>query len=269
MADLQWFEMHPPRGLDLAAVTALVRPLADRPRTGFGGGVPLVAFEVWNIGGQIRYLLGVDHRLARSVPVELAAQLPGLAFVLVRWTVRPVLRLAADVRLHGTTAPLRLDTASAVSAGLLARLREVDHSHEAAVVQWVLGPAHPRRARPTQFSVAVRELPGPTALPLGLHHMSARPPVVHEEALQPGDQLLAYADGVTDAVNDEGERFGVDRLIDLVGRALNDELPAPESMRRLVRAVVTHQFEGLQDDATAVLLQWQPPGHALAPRRRP
>ena len=29
---------------------------------------------------------------------------------------------------------------------------------------------------------------------------------------------------------------------------------------RLVRAVVEHQFEELQDDATAVLVQWQPRG---------
>lgn len=153
MADLQWFEMHPPCNIDLAAVTALVRPLADRPRAGLGG-VPLVAFEIWAVGSQIRYLLGVDHRLAQTVPAELKAQVPRLGLVPVKRTVRPMLRMAADVRLHGTTAPLRLDTAPAVSAGLLAALQELDGSQEAAVVQWVLGPAHSRRTRLTPFSVA-------------------------------------------------------------------------------------------------------------------
>jgi hypothetical protein len=116
---------------------------------------------------------------------------------------------------------------------------------------------------------AVKELPGPTALPLGLHHLTGREPTVHEENLQPADRLLVYTDGVTDAYNEAGERFGLGRLLDLVQRALNDELPAPESMRRLVRAVVEHQFEELEDDATAVLVQWQPPGYVLPPGLRP
>jgi serine phosphatase RsbU (regulator of sigma subunit) len=111
---------------------------------------------------------------------------------------------------------------------------------------------------------AVKELPGPTALPLGLGHMSGRSPYAHEERLQPGDQLLAYTDGVTDGVNAEGERFGVTRLIDLVVRALHDELPTPETMRRLVSTVVAHQHDGLQDDATAVMLDWRPSRNPLA-----
>lgn len=155
MADLQWFEVNPPRELDLAAVTAAVRPLADRPRTGLGGSVPLVVFELWGVGGEVRYLLGVDHRLGTTAPVELTAQLPRLGLVPVKRLVRPVTGLAAEVRLHSTSAPLRLDMASSVSAGLLAVLRELNGSHEAAVVQWVLGPAHPRRKRPTPFNVAV------------------------------------------------------------------------------------------------------------------
>jgi serine phosphatase RsbU (regulator of sigma subunit) len=113
---------------------------------------------------------------------------------------------------------------------------------------------------------AVKELPGPTALPLGLNHMSSRSPFAHEEQLQTGDRLLAYTDGVTDAVNAEGERFGLPRLTDLVERALHDELPAPETMRRLVSAVVAHQDDGLQDDATAVLLEWRPSRNPLGHR---
>lgn len=111
---------------------------------------------------------------------------------------------------------------------------------------------------------AVRELPGPTALPLGLGHLARRRPWVHEEMLHPGDRILAYTDGVTDAVNSEGERFGLGRLTDLVGRALHDELPAPETMRRLVGAILAHQYDELQDDATAVLLEWRPPRSPLA-----
>jgi serine phosphatase RsbU (regulator of sigma subunit) len=116
---------------------------------------------------------------------------------------------------------------------------------------------------------AIRELPGPTALPLGLGHLSGRPPGVHEELLHPGDRLLAYTDGVTDAMDLDGERFGLDRLLDLVQRALNDELPTPETMRRLVRAVVAHQNGELQDDATALFLEWRPSRSPLSHLRPP
>jgi hypothetical protein len=106
---------------------------------------------------------------------------------------------------------------------------------------------------------AIRELPGPTALPLGLGHLSPRRPAVHEEELHPGDRILAYTDGITDARGADGVRFGVDRLVDFVNRALNDRLPTPETMRRLVRAVVAHQDGGLEDDASAMFLEWRPP----------
>jgi hypothetical protein len=111
---------------------------------------------------------------------------------------------------------------------------------------------------------AVKELPGPTALPLGLGNLSRRRPAVHSEMLHPGDRILAYTDGVTESTDVDGERFGLDRLLDFVERALNDQLPTPETMRRLVRAVVSHQLDDLKDDATAVLLEWRPPRSPLA-----
>ena len=111
---------------------------------------------------------------------------------------------------------------------------------------------------------AIRELPGPTALPLGLGHLTAARPEVYEEELHPGDRILAYTDGITDARSADGERFGLDRLVDFVDRALNDGLPSPETMRRLVRAVLAYQDEQLDDDATAMFLEWRPPHLPLA-----
>ncbi|MBE1485816.1 PP2C family protein-serine/threonine phosphatase [Plantactinospora soyae] len=104
----------------------------------------------------------------------------------------------------------------------------------------------------------VRELPAPTALPLGLNYLSADGPRVVEEMLHPGDQLLLYTDGVIEARSETGEMFGIDRLVDLVTRALADGLPTPESMRRLVGAILRHQNDRLQDDATALFVEWTP-----------
>jgi phosphoserine phosphatase RsbU/P len=110
----------------------------------------------------------------------------------------------------------------------------------------------------------VKALPAPTALPLGLGHLGDPIPGVDEEALQPGDQILLYTDGVTEARTDDGEFFGRDRLVDFVTRTLADRVPAPETLRRLVHAILDHQHENLQDDASAVLIEWRPAGWRAA-----
>jgi serine phosphatase RsbU (regulator of sigma subunit) len=103
----------------------------------------------------------------------------------------------------------------------------------------------------------IKILPGPTALPMGLWHMSSNGPRIVVEALHPGDQVLTYTDGVIEARTATGELFGVDRLVDFVNRALSDQLPLPETMRRLVHAILTYQHDQLQDDASAVMVQWK------------
>jgi phosphoserine phosphatase RsbU/P len=108
----------------------------------------------------------------------------------------------------------------------------------------------------------VKELPTPTALPLGLGHLDNPIPVVTEESLQPGDRILLYTDGVTEARTAAGEYFGIDRLRDFVNNALNDQFPAAETMRRLVHAILAHQNDDLQDDASAALIEWRPTAHA-------
>jgi serine phosphatase RsbU (regulator of sigma subunit) len=82
--------------------------------------------------------------------------------------------------------------------------------------------------------------------------------VVHEEVLEPGDRLVLYSDGVVEAKDPiTHERFGVERLVEFIARAEADGEPVPETMRRLGHAVVKHQGDELQDDATQVLLEWR------------
>lgn len=102
----------------------------------------------------------------------------------------------------------------------------------------------------------VRSFPAPTAMPLGMADLNERPPEITEHGLQPGDQLLLYTDGVVEARSASGEFFGVDRLADFLARAMADDLPEPETMRRLVRAILDHQHGQLQDDATAMCLRY-------------
>ncbi|BCL16222.1 PP2C family protein-serine/threonine phosphatase [Micromonospora sagamiensis] len=100
----------------------------------------------------------------------------------------------------------------------------------------------------------VRILPTPTALPMTLGDL--QPPRVIEEDLQPGDDVLLYTDGITEARSADGEPFGVDRLVDFTVRALADGLPAPETTRRLVHAILDHQNDELADDATLLMARW-------------
>ena len=102
-------------------------------------------------------------------------------------------------------------------------------------------------------SKVVKNLWGDGGQPLGL----GAPGEEAEEALEPGDQVVFFTDGVTEARAPDGTFFGVDRLADLVSRASAGGNPVPETLRRLVHSILDHQAGDLQDDATAVLVEWQ------------
>ncbi|MGX6603200.1 PP2C family protein-serine/threonine phosphatase [Micromonosporaceae bacterium Da 78-11] len=102
------------------------------------------------------------------------------------------------------------------------------------------------------------ELPTPTTLPLGLGHMLRRGPGVTTEQLEPGDTLVLYTDGITEARDSAGELFGLDRLTDFMLGNLLSGVSAPEMMRRLIQTIVSYENNELRDDATAAMIQWQP-----------
>ncbi len=89
--------------------------------------------------------------------------------------------------------------------------------------------------------------------PLGLPHAAYES---DSERLEPGDRLLLYTDGVTEARDSNGEFFGTDRLIDFVTREAAAGRPAPETLRRLNTAILSHQDGALQDDATTLIVEW-------------
>jgi serine phosphatase RsbU (regulator of sigma subunit) len=92
------------------------------------------------------------------------------------------------------------------------------------------------------------------ALPIGL---SGTDPAVNQLVLDPGDMLLLYTDGVIEGGRRGTERFGLDRLTDLLSRNLLANLPPAETLRRLVRAVLEHAAHELHDDLTMVLLEYR------------
>ncbi len=99
----------------------------------------------------------------------------------------------------------------------------------------------------------VKSLAGGRRRPFGLETSGFR---VGEEELEPGDWLALYTDGVTEARDAEGLWFGEERLVEFLTRAAADGLPPPETVRRLMRAVLDHQSGLLQDDASVLLAAW-------------
>jgi hypothetical protein len=102
----------------------------------------------------------------------------------------------------------------------------------------------------------VMQHPGPCKPhpPLGLQ---VRKPDVCEVQLHVGDRVVFYTDGIVEARSPEGVFFGEERLADFVHRASADGETAPEALRRLMRRVLAHQADHLQDDASIVLLEWR------------
>lgn len=87
-----------------------------------------------------------------------------------------------------------------------------------------------------------------------------------EEHLEPGDTVVLFTDGIPEARDASGRVFGLPRLVDVLERDAANGLPLPEVVERLVRAVLAHQDDVLQDDATLLLVQWTTEGQvALEP----
>ncbi|GAA0587592.1 PP2C family protein-serine/threonine phosphatase [Streptomyces crystallinus] len=104
--------------------------------------------------------------------------------------------------------------------------------------------------------------------PMGLPaRFSNEPRAVHQTTLQPGDRVLLYTDGVTEARTASGGEFGMERFTDSIILATAAGELAAESLRRLIHSILDNEDNDLRDDATLLLIEWWAPDTKPEPRR--
>ena len=108
----------------------------------------------------------------------------------------------------------------------------------------------------------VGELQCRPSIPMGLGG-----PVIEvaTQQLQRGDRILFYTDGITEPLSPDGERFGAERLADLLVRATLDGVSATETARRLCMNVIAHGDNSRRDDATLFLVDYLGRGEPATP----
>lgn len=236
---------------------SLLPPLTfDGPTVSVAGGLE-PAYEVG--GDSLDY--AVETGVTRFAVLDgmghgiVSAQLISLAIAAYR-NARRARQSLTDTAAHIESSVAAVFHAESFATGVLC---ELDNS--TGRLTWIsAGHQEPLLFRAGRL---VRPLTVDPLLPFGLNHELGHttPATVGTEQLEPGDVVFLYTDGVTDARSPAGDFFGMDRLTDHVTRSAAAGLPAPETMRRLVHALLEHQSGDLADDATLLQVTWHgPPG---------
>ncbi len=129
---------------------------------------------------------------------------------------------------------------------------------DTGVLRWS-NCGHPAPLLIPDQRVLDKALQSPPQPPMGLHGLfgSTAARTVHETTLQPGDRVLLYTDGVIEARRG-GDEFGLNRFADFIIRSAAAGQRPAEILRLLIHDILDHHNDKLTDDATILLIEWQP-----------
>ena len=75
-----------------------------------------------------------------------------------------------------------------------------------------------------------------------------------EFTLKPGEKILLYTDGVTEARSPDGEEYGYERLVELL--KANGSLPSDELAHKIAEeAARFHEKDSFEDDLTVLVIE--------------
>ncbi|MBE7470975.1 MAG: hypothetical protein DPW09_28700 [Anaerolineae bacterium] len=101
-----------------------------------------------------------------------------------------------------------------------------------------------------------------TSPPIGIFYRGESTRTV---ALKPGDALIFYTDGITEAQAPDGEIFGLDRLIQLV--EANAQEPPEALQQQIQTAIAQFRQDSLsRDDATMLVVKMLPQPETIIPK---
>ncbi|MFJ7777227.1 PP2C family protein-serine/threonine phosphatase [Streptomyces yangpuensis] len=119
-------------------------------------------------------------------------------------------------------------------------------------LQWV-NAGHPAPMLVRGHRVIGR-LDSPTTLPVGF---GGAQPQVSEVALEPGDRILCFTDGLIEEHESGQEQFGEDQLIDWVNQLEETDRAVRAVARDLSHTLKRARGEVTSDDATLALVEWR------------
>jgi serine phosphatase RsbU (regulator of sigma subunit) len=232
-ASMQW-ELLPPLVLDLpdVSVAGMLEPAYD-----VGGD----AFD-YALNGPVLEVAILDA-MGHGVRSAMVAALAVGTYRHARREASTLVHMHANIE---STLSARFG-GEAFATGQLAQLER-----QTGTLTWV-NAGHPPPLL-IRDSRVVGELRCPPTVPWGLDAGEAH---MATETLEPGDGVLFFTDGVTDAEAPDGVEFGAERLADLVGQVMSEGLRPGDAVRRLVRAVIDYKTTELRDDASMVLVRWE------------
>ncbi|MEO8267956.1 MAG: PP2C family protein-serine/threonine phosphatase [Ilumatobacteraceae bacterium] len=230
---------------------SLLPPLSCTTANVSVGGILEPAYEIG--GDSFDYALN-DHRLDFAI-VDAVGH--GMSAVLMSTTAVGSLRNVRREQGDLTTAYRHTDRLIAAQFGkshfVTGQIGTVDFS--TGDLSWLnAGHVLPMLVRNDTYA---GELQCSPSMPMGLGGDVVDVATI---ALQRGDRILFYTDGITESRSPDGTLFGADRLADFLVRSSLDQVPVAETVRRLAANVVSYVGSGLHDDATLLLIEYRGAG---------